>query len=47
MTVDIRDVGIGLENLMNLAPITDPEIPWRIVLVERIVTENYDRSVFG
>src|SRR5687767_5207138 len=47
MTVNIRGVSIGLEYLVHLPPIADPEVPWRIILVERIVTENHDRSVFG
>src|SRR5256886_8118635 len=38
--VDVGDAGVGLEDLVNLAPVPHPEVPGRIVLVERVVGED-------
>ena len=45
VTVNVGDFGVGLEHLVHLAPVAHPEVPRRIVLVERIVAEDDDRPV--
>src|SRR5213595_975452 len=47
VTVDIRDVAIGLENLVHLTPVAHPEVPGRVVLIQWIVAENHDRLVLA
>ena len=43
VAVDVGDLGVGLQHLVHLAPVAHPEVPGRIVLVERIVAEDDDR----
>src|SRR5574337_2103329 len=45
VTVDIGDVGKWRENLVNLAPVPHPEVPRRVVFVQRIMAEDHDRLI--
>src|SRR5258705_7566957 len=43
VTVDVGDLGIRLQHVIDFAPVTHPEVPRRVVLVERIMAEDNDR----
>src|SRR5467141_2202470 len=43
VAVDVGDVRIRPQHLVDLPPVTHPEVPWRVVLVEGIVAEDHDR----
>ena len=43
VAVDVGDVGEGLEDLVELPPVSHPEVPGRVVLVEGVVAEDDDR----
>src|SRR5215510_10024673 len=45
MPVDVGDVRVGLEDLVKLAPVSDPELPGRVVLVEWIVAEDHEGPI--
>src|SRR3989454_6572569 len=47
VAVDVGDVRVRPQHLVDLPPVTHPEVPWRVVFVEGIVAEDHDRLVLG
>src|SRR5215813_518395 len=47
VTVDVGDVAEGLEDLVDLPPVADPEVPGGEILTEGIVAEQDDGLVLG
>ena len=43
--MNVGDLGVGFKHLVHVAPVAHPEVPRRVVLVERIVAEDDDRLV--
>ena len=40
--MDVGHVRVGPEHLVDLPPVADPEVPRRVVLIERVVAEDHD-----
>src|SRR5574341_192022 len=47
VAVDVRDLGVRLERFLHLPPVPHPEVPRRIVEIERVVAEHDHRLVLG
>src|SRR5438128_5239529 len=47
VAVDVGDVRVRPHHLVDLPPVTHPEVPWRVVVVEGIVAEDHDWLVLG
>src|ERR1700730_6286512 len=46
VTMDVGDLGIRLQHVIPPPPVTHPEVPRRVVLVERIMAEDDNRPGF-
>src|SRR5882762_7911867 len=44
--VDVGDVRERPQHFLDLPPVTHPEVPGRVILVERVVAEDHDRLGF-